>query len=113
MFNDQSLIQIGGRYNQRTRRVDRPFMGIIAGVVYNGLRPLDLAASNDQRTKVDPNVKLLPNGIPFDYRETHPELFTKDFLKSMMDKIIESNGRNEGDLRALHPFTCHHLSLLF
>jgi len=95
VFNDQSLIQMGGRYNSRTRRVDRPFMGVMAGVVYNGLRPLELAANGDPRTQVDPNVKLLPNGIPFDFREKHPHLFTKEALKSMMDRIIESNGRNE------------------
>lgn len=42
VFNDQSLVQLGGRYNPTTRRIDRPFVGIIAGAVYNGLRPLDL-----------------------------------------------------------------------
>ena len=100
VFNDQSLIQIGGRSSSsrrsRSRRVDRPFRGVIAGVVYNGLRPLELAASNDPRTKVDSDVKLLPDGVPFDYREKHPELFTKEALKNMMDKIIESKGRNDG-----------------
>ena len=42
VFNDQSLVQIGGRLNTNLRRIDRPFVGIIAGAVYNGLRPLDL-----------------------------------------------------------------------
>lgn len=29
--------------------------------------------------------------IPFDYREQHPDLFTKEAMKSMIDKVI-SNG---------------------
>lgn len=44
VFNDQSLVQIGGRLNPTLRRIDRPFVGIIAGAVYNGLRPLDLVS---------------------------------------------------------------------
>ncbi len=67
VFNSQSQIQIGGRYNPTLRRVERHFEGIIAGVVYNGLRPLDLAANADAKTKVQGQVRLLDN-IPFDYR---------------------------------------------
>lgn len=67
VFNSQSQIQIGGRWNPTLKRVERHFEGIMAGVVYNGLRPLDLAANSDGRTKVQGQVRVLEN-IPFDYR---------------------------------------------
>ena len=67
VFNSQSQIQIGGRWNPTLRRVERHFEGIMAGVVYNGLRPLDLAANSDSKTQVQGQVRLLEN-IPFDYR---------------------------------------------
>ena len=67
MFNSQSQIQIGGKWNPTLRRVERPFRGVIAGFVYNGLRPLDLAADQDKRTKVQGDVRILES-IPFDYK---------------------------------------------
>ncbi len=74
VFNSQSQIQIGGKWNPSLRRVDRPFVGVMAGLVYNGLRPLDLAADADVRTKIQGDVGLLEN-IPFNYRERNPRLF--------------------------------------
>jgi hypothetical protein len=91
VFNDQAYVQVGGHWNENLRRVERPFRGILAGVVYNGLRPLDLAASKDPTAKLEGDVRLV-NNIPFDYRNQHPELFTKDAIKLMIDKIYE-NGR--------------------
>jgi len=44
VFNDQSLVQIGGRQLQQPKRIDRPFVGIMAGIVYNSLKPLDLVS---------------------------------------------------------------------
>ena len=48
--------QIGGilRENGADHAVHRPFVGVLAGVLYNGVRPLDLAAaatSTDSATK--------------------------------------------------------------
>ncbi len=67
VFNDQAHVQIGGRWNDNMKKIDRPFRGVLAGVNFNGLRPLDLASSNDKRAKVEGDVRLLSN-IPFDYR---------------------------------------------
>jgi len=39
----------------------------MSGIMFNYLRPLDLAAKGDDRTKVQGDVALLDN-IPFDYR---------------------------------------------
>ena len=52
MFNHQSQIQLGGKWNPVKSRVERPFKGVMSGVVFNGLRPLDLAAEKAERTKV-------------------------------------------------------------
>jgi len=32
--------------------------------------------------------------IPFDYREQHTELFSKEAMKSMMDKVIGQTNQN-------------------
>ena len=42
VFNDQSVLSIGGRRKRggNSLKVERPFLGIVAGVVYNNLRPL-------------------------------------------------------------------------
>ena len=86
MFNDQSLVQIGGKWNSKLNAVERPFIGVMAGVLFNGLRPLDqLAAKNRHATAVG-EVKVLPGGIPFNYKDQHPEYFTEEAMKSMMEK---------------------------
>ena len=85
VFNDQATVQIGGQWNPNSNRVERPFHGVIAGVNFNGLRPLDLASEQDSRATLEGDVTLLST-IPFDYRDKHPQLFTKDAMKTMMDK---------------------------
>ena len=46
---------------------------------------------------------MLKNGIPFDYREKHPELFSEEAMKRMIDELdarsalendIDVNGNN-------------------
>ena len=49
------------------------------------------ASDKDPRTKLEGDVRQLKS-IPFDYREQHPELFTKEAMRSMIDKAI-SNGQ--------------------
>ena len=65
---------MGGKWNGHLNKVDRPFIGVMAGLVFNNLRPLDLASESNQLTRVQGNVRLL-NSIPFNYRERHPRLF--------------------------------------
>lgn len=66
MFNSQSTIQIGGRWNRNKGRVERPFLGIIAGLVVNGARILELAASKDGRVVTRGDVQLLSPGSLLD-----------------------------------------------
>lgn len=48
---------------------------------------------NDAQIKLDGDVHILKS-IPFDYREQHPDLFTKEAMKSMMDKAIGQSNQN-------------------
>lgn len=59
VFNSQAQIQIGGKWNHAKQRVERPFSGVMAGLVFNGLRLLDLASEKDGRTSVRGDVQLL------------------------------------------------------
>lgn len=59
IFNSQSQIQIGGKWSKNKARIERPFAGIIAGVVVNSLRILDLAAEKDIHTSIRGDVQLM------------------------------------------------------
>lgn len=59
VFNSQAQIQIGGKWNRAKSRIDRPFVGVISGLVFNGLRILDLAAENDPRIMIRGDVQLM------------------------------------------------------
>ncbi|KAE8750772.1 hypothetical protein FOCC_FOCC002482 [Frankliniella occidentalis] len=52
VFNSQSKIQVGGRWSANKKKVERAFSGVISGLVFNGIRVLDLASSKDRRTLV-------------------------------------------------------------
>ena len=93
VFNSQNQIQLGGRWNPTLNRVERPFRGVLAGLVYNGLRPLDQAADGEKRTKVQGDVAML-DSIPFDYRETNAHLFKRK-SKEVMQRTNPS-GRPRG-----------------
>ncbi|XP_023310853.1 neurexin-1-like [Anoplophora glabripennis] len=58
VFNSQSQIQIGGKWSKKGR-IERPFSGIISGVVVNGLRILDLAAEKDVHASIRGDVQLI------------------------------------------------------
>ncbi|XP_038643261.1 neurexin-2-like [Scyliorhinus canicula] len=53
IFNSQAAIQIGGRDH------GRPFQGQVAGLYYNGLKVLTLAAESDPNIKVEGNLRLV------------------------------------------------------
>ncbi|PSN32509.1 hypothetical protein C0J52_16614 [Blattella germanica] len=59
VFNSQSQIQIGGKWNHAKQRIERPFSGVMAGLVFNSLRLLDLAFKKDVRTSVRGDVQLM------------------------------------------------------
>lgn len=62
MFNSQSTIQVGGRWNNSKGRLERPFLGVIAGLVVNGARILELTAAKDGRVITRGDVQLMPAG---------------------------------------------------
>ncbi|XP_058809693.1 neurexin-3-like [Phymastichus coffea] len=61
-FNSQSTIQVGGRWNRGKSRIDKPFLGIMSGLVVNGANIFGLAAEKDSRTSVKGDVQMLPIG---------------------------------------------------
>lgn len=97
VFNSQSQIEIGGVWNPEMSRLEKPLTGVIAGLVYNGLRPLDAAADKDKRAKVQGDVRLLSN-IPFDYRERNPKLFgmkDEDYMQRTNPSFRPEPGIND------------------
>ncbi|XP_023315874.1 neurexin-1 isoform X2 [Trichogramma pretiosum] len=62
VFNSQSTIQIGGRWNRGKNKIDKTFMGIISGLIVNGARIFELAAAKDNRVSIKGDVQLLPLG---------------------------------------------------
>lgn len=66
VFNSQSTIQVGGRWNRSKGRVERPFLGVIAGLVINGAKILELAAAKDGKVTTRGDVQLLPAGSLLD-----------------------------------------------
>ena len=105
VFNDQYVVQLGGKWNPTLKRVERPFTGVMAGIVYNGLRPLDLAADpasalkkkhkTSARTQIQGPVRVL-NSIPFDYKEQHPRLFGKNGIGRADKFDIQNYPRGKG-----------------
>ncbi|GBM86941.1 Neurexin-1 [Araneus ventricosus] len=59
VFNSHSTIQVGGKKNPLRGGIERPFQGIISGLVVNGDRILDMAAEDDPRISVQGDVELL------------------------------------------------------
>ena len=91
VFNTQNLLQIGGKWNPHLTRVERPFIGVMAGFVFNGLRPLDLAKENHPLTKIQGNyfskIRSFTNFVYkyFDPLEFLPkEVFQPFNLKSVI-----------------------------
>lgn len=64
VFNSQSMIQVGGRWNRSKGRVERPFMGVISGLVVNGARIFDSVASSPDKIVITirGDVQPLPPG---------------------------------------------------
>ncbi|XP_077296865.1 neurexin 1 isoform X2 [Arctopsyche grandis] len=69
VFNSQSAIYVGGKWNKAKSRVERGFSGVIAGLVVNGIRVLDLAAEKDSGASVRGDAQLM-TGI-LDRNELH------------------------------------------
>lgn len=71
VFNSQSQVQLGGKWHRNKQRIERPFVGVMAGLVFNGQRLLDLAADKDPRTALRGDVQPIPS-LPAHLRERAP-----------------------------------------
>ena len=89
------------------QKVDNPFRGVISGLVFNGLRPLDLAASKarkednglglSQKVQIRGGVQLLDT-IPFNYRCISEWEYI--FTGHVLQLPLFSRDRNPGLFRA-------------
>ena len=65
----------------------------MAGIVYNGLRPLDLAHDKSDRTKIRGSVKTLTT-IPYDYKDKNPGLFVDTGVQSTAELYSQDGSGN-------------------
>jgi len=81
VFNSQSLLQVGGQWNENKQTLDLPFQGVLTGISYNQLKPLDLAHDKSDRTRIRGSVSAL-SSIPYDYKARNPDLFIDSGVQS-------------------------------
>ncbi|KAG8179390.1 hypothetical protein JTE90_003646 [Oedothorax gibbosus] len=59
IFNSHSTIQVGGKRVVEGGVIERPFRGVISGLMFGGERVLDLAAEDDPRVRAEGDLELL------------------------------------------------------
>ncbi|GAB1597700.1 neurexin-2-like isoform X5 [Argonauta hians] len=66
IFNNQAYIYIGGKKDTKSwdTQIQKAYRGEISGLVFNGLKVLDLAAANNSRVSLEGNVKLVKQFVP-------------------------------------------------
>ncbi|XP_029634772.1 neurexin-3 isoform X2 [Octopus sinensis] len=64
IFNNQAYIYIGGKKDSWDSQIQKAYRGEISGLVFNGLKVLDMAAANNSRISIEGNVKLVKQFVP-------------------------------------------------
>lgn len=95
VFNSQSLLQVGGRWNEISQALEHPFTGVLSGISYNGLRPLDMAHDKRDRTRLRGGIKSLKS-IPFNYKDLNPDLFLESESVIQSTELYIHDGSGEG-----------------
>ncbi|KAK3867252.1 hypothetical protein Pcinc_027284 [Petrolisthes cinctipes] len=93
VFNAQSRLQIGGRRSRRSTSIERPFQGVMSGVVLNGERPLDMAAERDPRVDIRGDVHLLMN-LP---RDLNSQGSSRELNQYQRTPALSGPSPGEGD----------------
>ena len=76
VFNSQSRIQLGGKWHQVVGRVEKPYLGVMAGLVYNKVRVLDQVKERKPGTDIMGHVNLLDT-VPYNYRKLNMDKFER------------------------------------
>ncbi|KAG8236177.1 hypothetical protein J437_LFUL013443 [Ladona fulva] len=92
-FNGQASIQIGGRWSRTKRGIERPFMGIIAGLSFNGRHILDLAAD------LDPHISLKGDVRKVDTRNVHSHMTGSNAMHHHRRRLHPSRHPTEVHMR--------------
>ncbi|KFM82907.1 Neurexin-3-alpha, partial [Stegodyphus mimosarum] len=101
VFNSHSTIQVGGKKNPLRGGIERPFQGIISGLVVNGDRILDMAAEDDPRIMVQGDVELLMSlplslqqrSVPTDHHQMQQHAGSPNYEG---DDLVYSGGGGSG-----------------
>lgn len=95
VFNSHSTIQVGGKTSPLRGGIERPFQGIISGLVVNGDRILDMAAEDDPRISVRGDVELLMSlplslqqrSVPAEHQQMQQVSFYVSTFLLFLDKV--------------------------
>ncbi|XP_055385088.1 neurexin-1 isoform X9 [Condylostylus longicornis] len=89
-FNAMSNVQVGGKFSRQGRyRIERPFVGVIAGLSINKLRVLDLAAERDPHITTRGDVQLV-TGVLDRYDQQRMQQTPASGYSGVMDDLIFS-----------------------
>ena len=66
-------------------KIEHPFLGIMAGLVFNGIRVLDMAAEREPRIQMRGDLEPMTS-VPSDYRQR-----VKDYVHQSMQRAPESS----------------------
>ncbi|XP_023227763.1 neurexin-3-like [Centruroides sculpturatus] len=89
IFNNHSKIQVGGKKNAIRDSIDRPFQGVITGLVFNGIRILDMASENDPRITIKGDVELLMS-LPYNMHQQR-SIPTQNEMQQQSSTIYDSD----------------------
>lgn len=66
IFNNQAYIYVGGKKDVKNwgKQILKAYRGEMSGLVFNGLKVLDLAAANNSRVTLEGNVQLVKQYVP-------------------------------------------------
>lgn len=101
IFNSHAKVQIGGHRNVLKGVIEKPFNGIIAGLVFNGHRLFDMAAEDDPRIAIEGDVELMisignqPSG-----QTTSVPVGSDKGSNQMLSEEKKSNGGNNNNNNA-------------
>ena len=76
VFNSQSRLQLGGVWHQVLGRVERPYLGLMAGLVSNKVRVLDQVRDRRPGTDIMGHVNIL-DSVPYNYRKLNMDKFER------------------------------------
>ncbi|XP_055355571.1 neurexin-1-like [Paramacrobiotus metropolitanus] len=95
IFNGISTVEIGGKLNARHDDIERAFQGVIAGLVINGIRILDLAADADGNVLLEGHPELVSD-MEKELQATNASFPEKQQPAEWMDQMQHTDVTHHG-----------------